>query len=196
LLFAIPVLLIKGWAQSVALLVFISIYANVAGHFSAWQSSRVEVTSDEPRARPSAGGLHGYIAKPSRSRRTRARRVRRAVSTALTTSPSVFWTAAASCTASNIPVRPRHNIASWTPRSARSAGAARLVRSAPVLANYSPDPHRTALGDAIRAGAGGGNAALAAAIARMDPNALALLIAANRGKGKPSKNGESGMSPR
>lgn len=43
LLFALPVLLIKGWKESVALLVFISIYANVAGHFSGWQAARVEV---------------------------------------------------------------------------------------------------------------------------------------------------------
>lgn len=46
LLFAVPVLLIKGWKDSVALLVFISIYANVAGHFSAWQAARVEVNQE------------------------------------------------------------------------------------------------------------------------------------------------------
>lgn len=42
LLFAIPVLLIPGWTSSVPLLVFISIYANVAGHFSAWQATKAE----------------------------------------------------------------------------------------------------------------------------------------------------------
>lgn len=42
LLFALPVLLIPGWASSVPLLVFISIYANVAGHWSAWQAARAE----------------------------------------------------------------------------------------------------------------------------------------------------------
>lgn len=47
LLFAIPVLLVPGWKESVALLVFISIYANVAGHFSSWQAARVEVKQDK-----------------------------------------------------------------------------------------------------------------------------------------------------
>jgi hypothetical protein len=47
LAFAVPVLLVPGWKQSVALLVFISIYANVAGHFSSWQAARVEVKQDE-----------------------------------------------------------------------------------------------------------------------------------------------------
>ncbi len=47
LLFIIPVLLIPGWKDSVALLVFISIYANVAGHFAAWQAARVEVKQEE-----------------------------------------------------------------------------------------------------------------------------------------------------
>lgn len=42
LVFTIPVLLIPGWKDSVALLVFISIYANVAGHWSAWQAARAE----------------------------------------------------------------------------------------------------------------------------------------------------------
>jgi hypothetical protein len=42
LAFAAPVLLLPGWKESIALLVFISIYANVAGHFSAWQAARTE----------------------------------------------------------------------------------------------------------------------------------------------------------
>jgi hypothetical protein len=42
LLFAVPVLLIPGWKDSVALLVFISIYANVAGHWSSYQGVRAE----------------------------------------------------------------------------------------------------------------------------------------------------------
>lgn len=45
---SIPVVvLIKGLAHSVPLLVFISIYANVAGHASAWQAARVEVRQDD-----------------------------------------------------------------------------------------------------------------------------------------------------
>ena len=47
LLFAAPVLLMPGWKDSVALLVFISIYANVAGHASAWQASRGEEKVDD-----------------------------------------------------------------------------------------------------------------------------------------------------
>lgn len=43
---AIPVLL-TDLKNSVPLLVFISIYANVAGHFSSWQAARVEVKQDE-----------------------------------------------------------------------------------------------------------------------------------------------------
>lgn len=42
LLFVAPVLLIEGWKTSISLLVFISIYANVAGHWSAWQAARAE----------------------------------------------------------------------------------------------------------------------------------------------------------
>lgn len=42
MLFVIPTLLIEGWRESVPLLVFISIYANVAGHFSAWQAAKAE----------------------------------------------------------------------------------------------------------------------------------------------------------
>lgn len=39
---AVPVVLIKGLRESVPLLVFVSIYANVAGHFAAWQAARAE----------------------------------------------------------------------------------------------------------------------------------------------------------
>jgi hypothetical protein len=47
LVFVVPVLLIPGWKTSVALLVFISIYANVAGHWASYQASRVEVKQDQ-----------------------------------------------------------------------------------------------------------------------------------------------------
>lgn len=30
------------WRESVAFLVFVSVYANVAGHISAWQAARAE----------------------------------------------------------------------------------------------------------------------------------------------------------
>lgn len=35
------------WAQSVPYLVAISVWANFAGHLSAWQAARVEVRQDE-----------------------------------------------------------------------------------------------------------------------------------------------------
>ncbi len=46
-----PVLLLH-LQNSVALVVIISIYANVAGHASAWQSSRIEVKTDEATPDP------------------------------------------------------------------------------------------------------------------------------------------------
>jgi hypothetical protein len=46
LAFAVPVLL-TDLKNSVPLLVFISIYANVAGHWASWQASRVEVRQEE-----------------------------------------------------------------------------------------------------------------------------------------------------
>ena len=42
---AVPVLL-TSLKDSVPLLVFISIYANVAGHFASWQAARVEVRQE------------------------------------------------------------------------------------------------------------------------------------------------------
>lgn len=36
-------------AESVAFIVFISVYAVVTGHWSSWQASRVEVRQDEHR---------------------------------------------------------------------------------------------------------------------------------------------------
>lgn len=35
------------WSQSVKWIVIMSVWANVAGHFSAWQASRGEVKQDE-----------------------------------------------------------------------------------------------------------------------------------------------------
>lgn len=35
------------WSESVPYLVMVSVYANVAGHFAAWQSARTEVKQDE-----------------------------------------------------------------------------------------------------------------------------------------------------
>lgn len=42
-----PLAIIFGWIYSLAFISVISIYANFAGHFSAWQSTRVEVKQDE-----------------------------------------------------------------------------------------------------------------------------------------------------
>ena len=38
-----PLVLLQGWQTSVPLLVFISIYANVVGHWSSGMAMRVEV---------------------------------------------------------------------------------------------------------------------------------------------------------
>jgi hypothetical protein len=35
------------WRESVPFLVFVSVYANVTGHWASWQASRVEVKQDE-----------------------------------------------------------------------------------------------------------------------------------------------------
>lgn len=35
------------WKNSIPFLVFVSIYANVTGHWSSWQASRVEVKQEE-----------------------------------------------------------------------------------------------------------------------------------------------------
>lgn len=41
-LIAIPVSIVTGWLYSLTFISAISIYANVAGHFSAWQAARAE----------------------------------------------------------------------------------------------------------------------------------------------------------
>lgn len=46
LLVAVPIVLTKSLRESIPLLVFISIYANVAGHFSAWQAARAEEAAE------------------------------------------------------------------------------------------------------------------------------------------------------
>lgn len=43
----IPLALVTGWIESLPFIAAISIYANLAGHWSAWQASRVEVKQDE-----------------------------------------------------------------------------------------------------------------------------------------------------
>jgi hypothetical protein len=42
---AIPAVL--WWRDSLPFLVFVSVYANVAGHWSSWQASRIEVKAEE-----------------------------------------------------------------------------------------------------------------------------------------------------
>jgi hypothetical protein len=42
---AVPAVL--WWRHSVPFLVFVSVYANVTGHWSSWQASRVEVKQEE-----------------------------------------------------------------------------------------------------------------------------------------------------
>jgi hypothetical protein len=43
----IPIALVTGWIESLIFISAISIYANVAGHFSAWQAARTEVKQDD-----------------------------------------------------------------------------------------------------------------------------------------------------
>jgi len=43
------------WAESVPYLVAISVWANFAGHLSAWQAARVEVKQDEQQGEPDLG---------------------------------------------------------------------------------------------------------------------------------------------
>lgn len=38
---------VVSWRNSVPFLVFVSIYANVMGHWSSWQAARVEVKQDD-----------------------------------------------------------------------------------------------------------------------------------------------------
>lgn len=42
----IPLALYTGWIESLVFISAISIYANVAGHFSAWQAARAEEVAD------------------------------------------------------------------------------------------------------------------------------------------------------
>jgi hypothetical protein len=35
------------WKESIAWVVFMSVWANVAGHFSSWQAARVEVNQEQ-----------------------------------------------------------------------------------------------------------------------------------------------------
>ena len=45
LVLAVPA--VVWWRNSLPFLVFVSVYANVAGHWSSWQASRVEVKQEE-----------------------------------------------------------------------------------------------------------------------------------------------------
>jgi hypothetical protein len=50
LILAIPA--VAWWRHSVPFLVFVSVYANVTGHWSSWQASRVEVKQEEAMDAP------------------------------------------------------------------------------------------------------------------------------------------------
>lgn len=43
---AIPISLVTGWIESIVFISAISIYANLAGHFSAWQAARAEEVAE------------------------------------------------------------------------------------------------------------------------------------------------------
>jgi hypothetical protein len=38
---------VMWWRESLTWIVFMSVWANVAGHFSSWQATRVEVNQEE-----------------------------------------------------------------------------------------------------------------------------------------------------
>jgi hypothetical protein len=46
-LLVIPLSLATGWLYSLAFISAISIYANVGGHFSAWQAARAEEEAND-----------------------------------------------------------------------------------------------------------------------------------------------------
>ena len=46
----IPVSIATGWIDSVRFVAALSIWALVSGHWSAWQSARVEVKQDETQS--------------------------------------------------------------------------------------------------------------------------------------------------
>jgi hypothetical protein len=45
---AVPAAFLFSWWESVAFVVFASIYANFIGHWSAWQAARAEGQSEKP----------------------------------------------------------------------------------------------------------------------------------------------------
>jgi hypothetical protein len=47
----IPLALATGWVKSVVFVSALSLWALVAGHWAAWQASRVEVNQDEEAAK-------------------------------------------------------------------------------------------------------------------------------------------------
>ncbi|MEA2372263.1 MAG: hypothetical protein QOH12_2657 [Solirubrobacteraceae bacterium] len=47
----IPLSLATGWVKSVVFVSALSLWALVAGHWAAWQASRVEVNQDEEAAK-------------------------------------------------------------------------------------------------------------------------------------------------
>jgi len=43
----VPLMIIFGWWESVPFLAVISVYANIVGHWSAWQAAHSEEKSDD-----------------------------------------------------------------------------------------------------------------------------------------------------
>jgi hypothetical protein len=42
----VPLAILTGWIYSIAFISAISLYANVAGHWSSWQASRAEESNE------------------------------------------------------------------------------------------------------------------------------------------------------
>ena len=60
-LIMIPVALATGWVTSVVFVSALSLWALVAGHWSAWQAARVEVRQEQDVARRDAEDLPAQV---------------------------------------------------------------------------------------------------------------------------------------
>jgi hypothetical protein len=54
----IPISIVTGWIESIVFVSAVSIYANMTGHWSAWQASRVEVKQEEMDEKADEATVH------------------------------------------------------------------------------------------------------------------------------------------
>lgn len=48
----VPLMIVFKWWESIPFLAVISVYANIVGHWSAWQAARAEEQGEGPRRDP------------------------------------------------------------------------------------------------------------------------------------------------